>query len=196
MSTPLDANVAPLILASTSSRRKQLLEMAELSFEIITKDTDESFPENMDTCSVPVYVAKKKAMAIWQQHTDRTIVAADTVVVLDDEIIGKPKDKSDAMDILSKLSGRTHKVITGVVWIRDGVWYELAETTEVTFYVLSQDQIEYYIEKYKPYDKAGAYAIQEWIGVIGIREIKGCFYNVMGFPISRFLATFFMPVLG
>jgi septum formation protein len=191
MSTPMDANVAPLILASSSPRRKQLLEMAELSFEIITKDTDESFPEDMETGSVPVYVAKKKAMAIWQQHTDRTIVAADTVVVLDDEIIGKPKDKSDAMDILSKLSGRTHKVITGVVWIRDGVRHELAETTEVTFYALSQEQIEYYIEKYTPYDKAGAYAIQEWIGVIGIREIKGCFYNVMGFPISRFLATFF-----
>lgn len=189
-------NSAPLILASSSPRRKQLFEMAEVDFEIVTKDTDESFPQEMITEDVAVYVAKKKAKGIWEQYPERTIVAADTVVILDGEIIGKPNDKQDAVTILTKLSGRTHRVITGVVWIQDGIWYELSETTEVSFYSLSVAQIEYYVEKYKPYDKAGAYAIQEWIGVIGIREIKGCFYNVMGFPISKFLAEFGHENLG
>jgi septum formation protein len=146
----------------------------------------------MNTDDVAVYVAQKKALGIWEMHPQRTIIAADTVVVLDNEIIGKPKDREDALLILSKLSGKTHRVITGVVWCQKGEWYEMAETTEVSFYPLQAAEIAYYVDKYKPYDKAGAYAIQEWIGVIGIREIKGCFYNVMGFPISRFLEKFKM----
>ncbi|MFL9484926.1 Maf family protein [Chitinophagaceae bacterium LWZ2-11] len=180
-----------LILASQSPRRKQLLEWAEISFEVVTKNTDESFPENLPTEDVPVHIARQKALAV-QEHlqnineqSNKPILAADTVVVLGEEIIGKPKDKKDALAILSALSGKKHKVITGVVLLKGNEEFYFSDTTEVTFYPFTQQQIEYYIDKYKPMDKAGAYAIQEWIGVTGIKFIKGDFYNVMGLPVSR-----------
>lgn len=176
-----------IILASKSPRRKQILEMAEIDFEIIAEDTDETYPADMAVEKVPVHIALQKARAIQSKYPERKILAADTIVVLGNEIIGKPKDKQDAISILSKLSGRTHTVITGVVLLQHEKNISFAETTEVTFIDLSPEQIAFYVEKYQPYDKAGAYAIQEWIGAVAIRNINGCFYNVMGLPVSRLI---------
>jgi septum formation protein len=176
----------PIVLASQSPRRKQLLEWAEVPFEVIVQSTDEHFPAGMPVDEVPVYIARQKALAVKKMlKKDSIIVAADTVVVLGDEIIGKPLDREDAVRILSQLSGQKHQVITGVV-IKDGEKeIAFADITDVWFHELTKQQIEFYVDKYKPYDKAGAYAIQEWIGVIGIKNIHGDFYNVMGLPVSR-----------
>jgi len=180
---------AKLILASKSPRRKQLLELAGIDFEIVTKETDESYPEGMNIPEVPVYIALKKAKDIQADHPERKILAADTIVVLDDRIIGKPTDREDAIQILSSLSGRTHKVITGVVLLKANQVIRFSDITEVEFHPITQEDIEYYIDQFKPYDKAGAYAIQEWIGAIAIKRINGCFYNVMGLPVSRLLRS-------
>ena len=181
------------ILASQSPRRKLLLEWAELPFEIIVRATDESFPMDMPITEVPIHIAKQKAVAV-QAHLEtafhkkyigKTILAADTIVVLDGVVIGKPKDRSDAIAILTALSGKTHQVITGVVIVHSKGEITFSDITEVQFHALTQDQIVFYVDKYAPYDKAGAYAIQEWIGVVGIASIAGDFYNVMGLPVSR-----------
>jgi septum formation protein len=175
-----------IILASQSPRRKQLLEWAEVPFEIIVKETDETYPPGLSLEETAIHIARNKALAIQPENkTGMAILAADTIVVLDNAIIGKPKDREDAILILSSLSGRLHKVITGVVILSGGSETAFAETTEVQFHELSRQQIEFYLDHYKPYDKAGAYAIQEWIGVIGIHSIRGDFYNVMGLPVSR-----------
>jgi septum formation protein len=175
-----------IILASQSPRRKQLLEWAEVPFEIIVQDTDESYPVSLSVADVAVHIAANKALAV-KQLTNSTlpILAADTIVVLNNEVIGKPKDRNDALTILSKLSGQKHQVITGVVILSGENKVAFADTTEVEFHPLTKEQIEFYVDKYKPYDKAGAYAIQEWIGVTGISSINGDFYNVMGLPVSR-----------
>lgn len=175
-----------IILASQSPRRKQLLEWAEIPFEIIIQETDESFPVHLPVDEIAVHIARNKALAILPTvNASIPILAADTIVVLEDRIIGKPKDREDAINILSSLSGKQHKVITGVVILYNEKEIAFAETTEVQFHGLSLAQIEFYVDNYKPYDKAGAYAIQEWIGVVGIKTIKGDFYNVMGLPVSR-----------
>lgn len=178
--------VKKIILASQSPRRKQLLEWAEIPFEVQVKETDESYPENLSINEIAIHIARNKATAI-KQSGDITepILAADTLVVWQQEIIGKPKNRKDAIDILVKLSGQQHQVITGVVILYNGKELAFAETTEVQFHELSRAQIEFYVDHYEPYDKAGAYAIQEWIGVIGIKCIHGDFYNVMGLPVSR-----------
>ena len=175
-----------LVLASQSPRRKQLLEWAGIDFEVVISDADENFPNDMPIVEVPIWIARKKANAVLlKTGTQQKILAADTIVVLGNEIIGKPVDSSDAMNILTKLSGKKHLVISGVI-IRSGQKeIAFADQTEVWFHDLSKSQIEYYIDHFSPYDKAGAYAIQEWIGVVGIRAIHGDFYNVMGLPISR-----------
>ena len=175
-----------IILASQSPRRKQLLEWAEVPFDILVKETDESYPGNLSIEEIAIHIARNKALAIKRSdHINTPILAADTIVVLGNEIIGKPKDRTDAVKILSNLSGKLHKVITGVVILNNETELAFAETTEVEFHDLSLSQIGFYVDKYKPYDKAGAYAIQEWIGVVGIRSVKGDFYNVMGLPVSR-----------
>ena len=175
-----------IILASQSPRRKQLLEWAEVPFEIIVKETDESYPTGLTVKEVAIHIARNKAIAIKQlNNLTIPILAADTIVVLNNEIIGKPKDREDAIGILSKLSGQKHLVITGVVILYNEKEVAFADTTEVEFYHLTQEQIIFYVDKYKPYDKAGAYAIQEWIGVVGIKCINGDFYNVMGLPVSK-----------
>lgn len=174
-----------IILASQSPRRKQLLEWAEIDFEIIVANTDETFPENLPVEKVAIHIATEKAKAVQQKASDNIIIAADTIVVLNDEIINKPVDREDAVKILNKLSGSHHKVITGVVILQNKKQVSFADTTDVEFHSLTQSQIEFYVDKYKPYDKAGAYAIQEWIGVVGIKSISGDFYNVMGLPVSR-----------
>jgi septum formation protein len=175
-----------IILASGSPRRKQLLEWAEVDFEIIVRDTPETWPPGMPVIDVPVHIARNKALAVYSTVAPgRIVVAADTVVVLGEEIIGKPRDRDDAVEILTRLAGRRHEVITGVVLLRNGQEESFADRTSVWFHELSRAEIEGYVDRYKPYDKAGAYAIQEWIGVVGIRKIEGDFYNVMGLPVSR-----------
>lgn len=175
-----------IVLASGSPRRKQLLEWAEVNFEVLVKDTPETWPPGLAVADIPVHVARNKALAVKAAIAPgRVILAADTVVVLGEEIIGKPKDRADAVSILSRLAGRRHEVITGVVLLKDGEEQAFADSTAVWFHPLSLPEIEGYVDRYKPYDKAGAYAIQEWIGVVGIRGIEGDFYNVMGLPVSR-----------
>jgi len=180
------------ILASQSPRRKTLLEWAEIPFEIIVSDIDESYPASLAIEAVPEFIAKNKALAVKEMiHSTKPelvnwcIIAADTVVVLDQKIIGKPSNKQEAIDSLQALSGQTHKVITGVVLLHQEKEISFSETTLVEFHALTPEQIEFYVEKYKPYDKAGGYAIQEWIGVVGIKKITGDFYNVMGLPVSK-----------
>ncbi|CAL1516938.1 Maf family protein [Chitinophaga sp. MM2321] len=176
---------APVILASQSPRRKQLLEQAGIPFQVKVVATAETFPPDMAIDEIPVYIALQKAAAVIAQCAPNDIViAADTVVVLDNTIIGKPQDREDAIRILSALSGREHRVITGVVMQRNGKEITFSKTTAVHFKPLTPEQISYYVDNYKPYDKAGAYAIQEWIGAVGIDSINGCFYNVMGLPVS------------
>jgi septum formation protein len=184
------------ILASQSPRRKTLLEWAEIPFEIIVSDIDESYPSSLAIEEVPVYIAKNKALAVKEiiistkpALVNQCIIAADTVVVLDQTIIGKPTNKQEAIESLLSLSGQTHKVITGVVLLHQGQEISFSETTLVEFHVLTAEQIEFYVDKYKPYDKAGGYAIQEWIGVVGIKKITGDFYNVMGLPVSKLVQT-------
>ena len=182
------------ILASQSPRRKQLLAWADIEFDIIVSAAEEDFPADMVVQDVPVYIAQKKAIAVQQKikdefpiHQGKWIIAADTIVVLENEIIGKPIDRADAIAILQKLSGKTHRVITGVYLVNDSKSSAFSETTLVHFHPLTLSQIEYYVDQYQPYDKAGAYGIQDWIGVVGIRGIEGDFYNVMGLPVSKLL---------
>ena len=176
----------PIVLASGSPRRRQLLEWAEVDFEVIVSDVPETYPSGLPVGLVPIHIARNKALAVKKQVSpDRIVLAADTVVVLDGEIIGKPTDREDAIEILSRLAGHRHEVITGVILSRGQKEIAFAECTEVFFNELTRQQIENYVDKYRPYDKAGAYAIQEWIGVVGTRGIDGDFYNVMGLPVSR-----------
>ncbi|HVS98413.1 MAG TPA: Maf family protein [Puia sp.] len=179
--------MSSIVLASGSPRRKQLLQWAEVDFEIIVRETPETWPPELGVAEVPIHIARNKAMAVAREIAgqDRIILAADTVVVLEDEIIGKPSGREDAIDILSRLAGRRHDVITGVSLLRAGEETAFADITKVWFHPLSRADIEGYVDRYKPYDKAGAYAIQEWIGVVGIARIEGDFYNVMGLPVSR-----------
>jgi len=180
-----------VILASGSPRRKMLLDWAEVDFDVVVSDADESFSSSLTPAEVAVSIAKKKNQAVvdyLQNKLTKTIViSADTIVVLENEIIGKPVDKKDAIAIIQKLSGKKHQVITAVNIRDDNKDINFYDTTEVIFHELSLEQITHYVEQYKPYDKAGAYAIQEWIGVVGIHSIHGDFYNVMGLPVSKVL---------
>ena len=175
-----------IILASQSPRRKQLLEWAEIPFEIVVKGTSEDYPPGLEPEEIAVYIAQQKAAAVQKLVSPgQVILAADTIVVLGENIIGKPVHREDAVSILLALSGEMHTVTTGVVILNGEEEKAFADTTEVQFHDLSVKEIEFYVDKYKPYDKAGAYAIQEWIGVVGIKSINGDFYNVMGLPVSR-----------
>jgi septum formation protein len=177
--------MADIILASQSPRRKQLLQWAEISFEIMVAATDESYPEGLSANDVAIHIAREKAKVIRLRAKNKTVIAADTIVVLGSRIIGKPRDRQEAISILTDLSGQKHEVITGVVIVNDSKESFFSDSTEVEFHPLTREQIEFYVDKYQPYDKAGAYAIQEWIGVTGIKGIRGDFYNVMGLPVSR-----------
>jgi septum formation protein len=182
-----------LILASGSPRRKMLMEWAEFKFDVLVSDADESFDPGDSPANIAISIAQKKILAVLDLQkvdlSDSIIVAADTIVVLEGEIIGKPVDRADAIGILTRLSGKKHQVITAVCVQDDQKKVAFHDTTHVSFHVLSSEQIIHYVDHYKPYDKAGAYAIQEWIGVIGIQSIEGDFYNVMGLPVSRLAHT-------
>src|SRR5689334_6327952 len=178
-----------IILASQSPRRKQLLEWAEVPFEVHVSGTDESYPPGLQPVGVAEHIALEKAKGVASHHFGKVILAADTIVVLDGEVIGKPSDRDDAIRILKKLSNRTHEVITGVAILHKSDGKEncivFSDVTRVSFHQLDDAQIRFYVDKYEPFDKAGAYAIQEWVGVVGIQRIEGDFYNVMGLPVSR-----------
>ena len=182
-----------IILASGSPRRKMLMEWAEFSFDVIVSDADESYDPKISPAEIAMSIAEKKIQAVLDLNqvnlSHSIIVAADTIVVLEGEIIGKPVDRADALGILGRLSGKKHQVITAVCVQDDKQKKIFHDTTHVSFHALSEEQIIHYVDKYKPYDKAGAYAIQEWIGVIGIQSIEGDFYNVMGLPVSRLVHT-------
>ena len=158
--------------------------MAEIAFEVIVADVDETNPPGMPGEEVPEFLARKKADAVRDIANDAIVIAADTVVLLDHHILGKPKDSANAIEILQQLSGRVHKVVTGVCIRKGNKESSFSITTEVHFRKLTLAQIEHYVSHYKPFDKAGAYAIQEWIGVTGIEKIDGDYYNVMGLPIG------------
>ena len=180
-----------IILASNSPRRKELLAGLGLPFEVrVLQDIDESYPEDLPVSEVALYIAGKKADAYRAALAeDELVITADTVVIVGDEILGKPIDEKDAERMLRLISGRTHQVTTGVCMLTHETERRFAVTTDVTFKQLSDDEIHYYITKYKPFDKAGAYGIQEWIGYIGVTGLHGSYYNVMGLPIQRIYET-------
>lgn len=182
-----------IILASNSPRRKELLSAMDLEFEVRTMDgIDESYPENLDMTAIPEYISANKAAA-YDISSDEMLITADTIVYLNGEVLGKPSGEKEACDMLEKLSGHTHQVVTGVTIRTTGHTRTFSCVTDVTFDILTKKQIRHYVSKYKPFDKAGAYGIQEWIGCIGVTGINGSFYNVMGLPVQRLckeLATF------
>ena len=175
-----------LLLASASPRRRELLSSLDSDVEIVKlKDVDESYPTSLPALEVAHYVAclKRDAYNTSQLADNEIFVTADTVVVLDGKVLGKPHSTTEAYSMLRDMSGKTHTVVTGVTLSSNTKTVSFATTTEVTFDNLTDDQINYYIDKYAPMDKAGAYGIQEWIGYIGIKGIYGCYYNVMGLPL-------------
>jgi septum formation protein len=177
-----------IILASASPRRKQLLEWAEVLFDVIPSDSEELIPDDLPISEIPEYLASQKESIVRKKTgSGKIILAADTIVVLNDQILGKPLNRADALRMLSLLSGSVHEVITGVVLTSAKREIRFKEKTKVRFHHLTQAGIEHYVDTYRPFDKAGAYAIQEWIGVTGIHSIEGDFYNVMGLPVSRVL---------
>ena len=176
-----------LILASNSPRRKELLAGLGVPFEVrVLQDIDEHYPENLPVNEVARYIAKEKADAYRRiVAADELIITADTVVIVGDEILGKPVDEADAVRMLKLLSGRTHQVMTGVCLLTAEKERCFDVTTDVTFKALTDEEIHYYVDRYRPFDKAGAYGIQEWIGYIGVTGLNGSYYNVMGLPVQR-----------
>lgn len=174
-----------IILASNSPRRKELLRGLDVDFEVrVLKGIDESYPENLPTNMIAEYIAGKKATA-YTIADDELLITADTIVVLGEEVMGKPADETDAKRMLRELSGKTHQVITGCCLKTTNKEKHFSVITDVTFKDLNEKEIEYYVEHYKPFDKAGSYGIQEWIGYVGVKELKGSYFNVVGFPVQR-----------
>ena len=176
-----------IILASNSPRRKELLAGLDVQFEVrVLKGIDESYPATLPTAEIAEYIAQKKAAAYRETiAADELVITADTIVVLGDEVLGKPKDAADARRMLRELSGQTHQVITGVVLTTKERQEHFSVVSNVTFKELTDDEIDYYVETYKPMDKAGAYGIQEWIGYVGVTRLEGSYFNVMGLPVQR-----------
>lgn len=175
-----------ILLGSGSPRRKELLSMMDIEFETVClNDVEEVFPDSLPAENVPAYLSQLKARSYMGSLSDDSLlITADTVVIIDGEILGKPKDEAAAVEMLRKLSGARHKVITGVsLTTRDGMC-TFDETTFVEFNDIADNDLCSYVKKYRPFDKAGSYGIQEWIGLVGIKKIDGCFYNVMGLPTS------------
>jgi septum formation protein len=172
-----------LILASNSPRRKQLLAEAGFEFSVEALPTDESFPDTLPTEEVAAYISREKAEAFRGIRPEHIILTADTVVIADHQILAKPVDQSDAFRMLRVLSGRSHEVVTAVSLLSDDSIQTVSDSATVYFRELADSEITYYIEQYKPFDKAGSYGIQEWIGMVGIEKIEGSFYTIMGLPV-------------
>ena len=176
-----------IVLASNSPRRKELLQRLGIQFKVRTLlGIDESYPENLKGDEIVKYISKKKAEAYRSTMLDNElIITADTIVMLDDEVLGKPHSEEDAIDVLRKLSGHTHQVMTGIMVQTVDRMEGMAVTTDVTFTNLLEEDIEYYVKSFLPYDKAGGYGIQEWIGMIAVENIRGSYWNVMGLPVHQ-----------
>lgn len=176
-----------VILASNSPRRKELLAGLGVDYEVRTlPDVDESYPDTLQGADIPLYIAKEKADAyVAMMQPGELIITADTIVWLDGRVLGKPTDREDAMRMLRDLSGRTHEVFTGVCITTTDWQRSFAAQTEVRFATLSEDEIAYYVDAFRPMDKAGAYGVQEWIGFIGVENISGSYYNIMGLPVQK-----------
>ena len=175
-----------IILASGSPRRSDLMQMAGFTFEVRVKNTPETHPEGVTTEDIPLHLAERKASAFLDEISDgEVIVAADTIVVLNDKIFEKPQHREEAVVMLTALSGQTHKVVTGVCLLSKEKKITFREETNVTFNALSVSEIANYVDTYKPYDKAGAYACQEWIGAVAIAKFEGDYFNVVGLPINK-----------
>lgn len=177
-----------IVLASNSPRRRELLAGLGIDFEVrVLPDIDESYPEGkLATADIPRYIAEKKAEAyLDRMGSDELIITADTVVIVGDEVLGKPADGDEARVMLGKISGRTHQVVTGVCIVTCGRRKSFSVSTDVTFKVLTDEATDYYISEYRPFDKAGAYGIQEWIGYVGVTGLEGSYFNVMGLPVQR-----------
>ena len=176
-----------IVLASNSPRRRDLLAGLGIEFEVrVLPGIDESYPDNLPAHEIPLYIAAEKAEANRKEmRQGDLVITADTVVVCDGKALGKPADAAEARAMLELLSGKTHQVVTGVCLMSPERQRTFAVTTDVTFKELTADETEYYIQTYRPYDKAGAYGIQEWIGYIGVTGISGSFFNVMGLPVQR-----------
>ena len=176
-----------IILASNSPRRRELLSGLGVDYEVRTlPGVDESYPDTLSGEDIPVYISREKAAAYLPSIApDELIITADTIVWLDGRVLGKPADEADACRMLQELSGRTHRVITGVTLSTASFQKSFAVTSEVEFAPLTEEEITYYVDHYRPLDKAGAYGVQEWIGFIGVRRLSGSYFNVMGLPIQR-----------
>lgn len=176
-----------VILASNSPRRKELLAGLGVDYEVRTlPDVDESYPDTLQGADIPLYIAKEKADAYRNMlQPGELMITADTIVWLDGRVLGKPKDREDALCMLQDMSGRTHEVFTGVCITTTEWQRSFAAQTEVRFAELSEEEITYYVDKFQPMDKAGAYGVQEWIGFIGVENISGSYYNIMGLPVQR-----------
>ena len=179
-----------IILGSQSPRRRELMSGLDIPYRAISIDADESYPQELEGGDIPIYISRAKARAyIAHLHDDDLLITADTIVWLNGKMLGKPHDESEAREMIRQLSGKVHQVYTGVTFTRmiDGaaVMESLVDKTDVTFRSLSEEEIAYYVENYKPLDKAGAYGVQEYIGYIGVSGMEGSYFNVMGFPIAR-----------
>jgi septum formation protein len=174
----------PLILASNSPRRKQLLHDAGFEFTVEVLPTDETYPQDLPAEAVAAYISKEKAEMFRGIRPDALVLTADTVVIADHHILGKPTDHADAFRMLRMLSGRNHKVVTAVSLLSATGLETISDVAEVYFRNLEDWEINHYIEQYKPFDKAGSYGIQEWIGMVGIEKIEGSFYTIMGLPVQ------------
>lgn len=193
---PLSLRGRRIILASASPRRRELL--SELNIDVYVtpvKPVDENFPISMNPVEVPTYLSRKKAHPyIPELDRDEVLITADTVVIANGEVLGKPRNEKEALKMLRLLSGKKHRVVTGVTLTTNRHQHSFHEVTEVEFAELTPDDIEYYVENYRPFDKAGAYGIQEWIGFVGVKGIVGDYYNVMGLPLcSLFNALRHLP---
>lgn len=174
-----------IILASSSPRRRQLLSELGLHFEVVTREYPENYPENLKREEIPVYLSREKANSFRDSLSDNEIViTADTIVWCDGRVLGKPRGKEDAMEMIKILCGNDHEVITGVTLLSPVKERTFYDTTRVTFDILSEEEIRYYIENFKPFDKAGAYGIQEWIGLAACCRIEGSYFNVIGLPVQ------------
>jgi len=181
-----ELNKYRIILASSSPRRQQLLKQLGIEFDIIIRDYNETYPPHLAGEEIAVYLAGLKAASFRNRLSDNEIViTADTIVWCNNRNLGKPSDADEARQIIRDLSGNTHEVITGVVLLSSFKEKSFSVSTRVTFTTLSEEEINYYIENFRPYDKAGAYGIQEWIGIAGCSRIEGCYFNVVGLPVQR-----------
>ena len=176
-----------IVLASNSPRRKELLSGLNLGYTVrVLPDIDESYPDTLKGEEIPMYISREKAEAYRNSMAeDELIITADTVVCINEKVLGKPCTLEEAKEMLRELSGKTHQVITGVCLMTRDLQRTFSATTQVTFDVLTEDEIEFYVEKFRPLDKAGAYGVQEWIGFVGVSRLEGSYFNVMGLPVQR-----------